>query len=150
MQRAAAAAAAAAAGTTGDDVKTPEGFTPEQQKKFNDAIATERRKQETKYRKELGEDRGDLQGASGKQQEPDGEGAHKRCKKTWKRSRVSFAARSSRRLRRRRSWRRPIRANSLRPSAVLRLLRRGGGVRRSSGPCRMPPSNTRLTALVRS
>jgi len=36
-----------------DDVKPPEGFTPEQQKKFNDAIAAERRKQETKYRKEL-------------------------------------------------------------------------------------------------
>ena len=42
---------AAAAG--GDEVKPPEGFTPEQQKKFNDAIAAERRKQETKYRKEL-------------------------------------------------------------------------------------------------
>jgi hypothetical protein len=50
---AAAAAAATAAGATGDDVKPPEGFTPEQQKKFNDAIAAERRKQETKYRKEL-------------------------------------------------------------------------------------------------
>lgn len=37
----------------GDDVKPPEGFTPEQQKKFNDAIASERRKQEQKYRKEL-------------------------------------------------------------------------------------------------
>ena len=34
-------------------MKAPEGFTPEQQKKFNDAIAAERRKQETKYRKEL-------------------------------------------------------------------------------------------------
>lgn len=48
-----AAAAAAAAAATGDEVKVPEGFTPEQQKKFNDAVATERRKQETKYRKEL-------------------------------------------------------------------------------------------------
>ncbi len=37
----------------GEEVKAPEGFTPEQQKKFNDAIAAERRKQETKYRKEL-------------------------------------------------------------------------------------------------
>ena len=36
-----------------DEVKPPEGFTPDQQKKFNDAIAAERRKQETKYRKEL-------------------------------------------------------------------------------------------------
>ncbi len=36
-----------------DDIKSPEGFTPEQQRKFNDAIATERRKQEAKYRKEL-------------------------------------------------------------------------------------------------
>ena len=36
-----------------DEVKPPEGFSPEQQKKFNDAIATERRKQEAKYRKEL-------------------------------------------------------------------------------------------------
>ena len=46
-----AAAATAAAG--GEEAKPPEGFTPEQQKKFNDAIAAERRKQETKYRKEL-------------------------------------------------------------------------------------------------
>ena len=37
----------------GDEVRPPEGFTPEQQKKFNDAVATERRKQEAKYRKEL-------------------------------------------------------------------------------------------------
>jgi hypothetical protein len=37
----------------GEEVKAPEGFTPEQQKKFNDAIAAERRKQEAKYRKEL-------------------------------------------------------------------------------------------------
>lgn len=37
----------------GDSIKPPEGFTPEQQKKFNDAIASERRKQEAKYRKEL-------------------------------------------------------------------------------------------------
>jgi len=36
-----------------DEVKPPEGFSPEQQKKFNDAIASERRKQEAKYRKEL-------------------------------------------------------------------------------------------------
>ena len=36
-----------------DDVRMPEGFTPEQQKKFNDAVAAERRKQEQKYRKEL-------------------------------------------------------------------------------------------------
>ena len=36
-----------------DDVRPPEGFTPEQQRKFNDAIAAERRKQEVKYRKEL-------------------------------------------------------------------------------------------------
>lgn len=36
-----------------DEIRPPEGFTPEQQKKFNDAIAVERRKQETKYRKEL-------------------------------------------------------------------------------------------------
>ena len=50
---AAAAVAAAAAATGGEEVKPPEGFTPEQQKKFNDAIATERRKQETKYRKEF-------------------------------------------------------------------------------------------------
>jgi hypothetical protein len=33
-----------------DDVKAPEGFTAEQQKKFNDAIAAERRKQEGKFR----------------------------------------------------------------------------------------------------
>ncbi len=36
-----------------DDITPPEGFTPEQQKKFNDAIAAERRKQEAKYRKEF-------------------------------------------------------------------------------------------------
>jgi len=47
------AAAAAAAASGGDEIKPPDGFTPEQQKKFNDAIATERRKQEMKYRKEL-------------------------------------------------------------------------------------------------
>ncbi len=57
-EAAAAAAAAAGAGAgggggAGDEVKPPEGFTPEQQKKFNDAVATERRKQEAKYRKEL-------------------------------------------------------------------------------------------------
>ncbi len=56
-EAAAAAAAAAAAGTaaaaTGEEVKPPEGFTPDQQKKFNDAVAAERRKQEAKYRKEL-------------------------------------------------------------------------------------------------
>jgi hypothetical protein len=52
-EEAAAAAAAAAAATGGDEIKSPEGFTPDQQKKFNDAIAAERRKQETKYRKEL-------------------------------------------------------------------------------------------------
>ncbi len=50
---AAAAAAAAVVGGNPDDIKAPEGFTPDQQKKFNDAIAAERRKQETKYRKEL-------------------------------------------------------------------------------------------------
>ena len=48
-----AAAAAAAAAGGNEEVKAPEGFTPEHQKKFNDAIAAERRKQETKYRKEL-------------------------------------------------------------------------------------------------
>jgi hypothetical protein len=48
-----AAEAAAAAAVAADDVKAPEGFTPDQQKKFNDAVATERRKQEAKYRKEL-------------------------------------------------------------------------------------------------
>ena len=31
-------------------MKAPEGFTPEQQKRFNDAIAAERRKQEAKFR----------------------------------------------------------------------------------------------------
>ncbi len=50
---AAAAGTAAAAGAGGDEIKPPEGFTPEQQKKFNDAVAAERRKQEAKYRKEL-------------------------------------------------------------------------------------------------
>ena len=48
-----AAAAAEAAAVGGEEVKPPEGFTPEQQKKFNDAVAAERRKQEAKYRKEL-------------------------------------------------------------------------------------------------
>jgi hypothetical protein len=48
-----AAAAAAAAAAAGEEVKVPEGFTQEQQKKFNDAVAAERRKQEAKYRKEL-------------------------------------------------------------------------------------------------
>lgn len=47
------AAKAAAAAAAGEEIKPPEGFTPEQQKKFNDAVAAERRKQETKYRKEL-------------------------------------------------------------------------------------------------
>lgn len=36
-----------------EDIKPPEGFTQDQQKKFNDAVAAERRKQEQKYRKEL-------------------------------------------------------------------------------------------------
>ena len=36
-----------------DEIKAPEGFTPEQQKKFNDAVAAERRKQETKWRSQL-------------------------------------------------------------------------------------------------
>ena len=48
-----AAAAVAAAAAAGEEVKVPEGFTQEQQKKFNDAVAAERRKQEAKYRKEL-------------------------------------------------------------------------------------------------
>jgi hypothetical protein len=34
-------------------VRTPDGFNQEQQKKFNDAIAAERRKQETRYQREL-------------------------------------------------------------------------------------------------
>ena len=46
-------AAAEAAAVGGEEVKPPEGFTPEQQKKFNDAVDAERRKQEAKYRKEL-------------------------------------------------------------------------------------------------
>ncbi len=48
-----AAVTAAVAAVGGDEIKVPDGFTSEQQKKFNDAIAAERRKQETKYRKEL-------------------------------------------------------------------------------------------------
>ncbi len=42
--------AGAGAGAGDDSVKAPEGFTPEQQKKFNEALAADRRKQEVKYR----------------------------------------------------------------------------------------------------
>lgn len=38
---------------SGDEIKAPEGFTQEQQKKFNEAMAAERRKQEAKYKSQL-------------------------------------------------------------------------------------------------
>jgi hypothetical protein len=61
--KAAAKAAAEKAAIGGDgDVRSPEGFTDEQQKKFNEVLAAERRKQEAKHQAALKEQAEKLEG----------------------------------------------------------------------------------------
>ena len=129
-------------------MKAPEGFTPEQQKKFNDAIAAERRKQETKYRKEF-----EKTEATYKELLANSKSLTEKERQTLQenletiqgqlRSKEQQAAQEKKELEA--SYQGKLTVAEQRAEIAETRWR----IRRFSGPCRMPPSSTRLTTLAR-